>query len=454
MKSIEKYIAWLENEIGYLEKKSNSQLDDKTANTGNKNFTKYARDLDSVGYYNGKKNGYSWCCVFPDAGRYHCFGMETALAMVGQKKGGLGAGVKYMAQYYKAIGRLFFSNPQRGDQIIFVSKDKKCNVTGWLHTEIVTKVENGKVYTIGGNTSGTSGVVSNGGGVFRKSYSINDPKIYGYGRPLWYLAEKQMEGNEVDMASQKKCIATIKLKDIEKMSIVIGNGRSLAEVKKAVGCDYIINGGVYDAKLGPVCHLKVDGVIKAQDQWGYLGYGWNSGPDIKAILFPGETSTVDNAICCVWLLGRGMSATDKPIYTAEMGGKRGRTCIALTDDSLILYCTKDGSSYASTPEDLQQEFLKIGATSALMLDGGGSSQCDFGNDQKVTSNRKVHNYICVWRKKVEPPKSTESTENQPDAWAKAAWDKAVAKGVLDGTRPRDNITRQELALVMDRAGLL
>lgn len=203
MKSIEKYIAWLEDEIGYLEKKSNSQLDDKTANAGNKNFTKYARDLDALGWYNGKKNGYSWCCVFPDAGRYHCFGMETALAMVGQKKGGLGAGVKYMAQYYKAIGRLFFKDPQRGDQVIFARKDKQGNVTSWLHTEIVTKVEGGKVYTIGGNTSVSSGVISNGGGVFRKSYSINDPKIYGYGRPLWDLAEKQMKGDEVDMTKEE-----------------------------------------------------------------------------------------------------------------------------------------------------------------------------------------------------------------------------------------------------------
>lgn len=234
MKSIEKYIAWLESEIGYLEKKTNSQLDNKTENAGSKNFTKYARDLDALGWYNGKKNGYSWCCVFPDAGRYHCFGMETALAMVGQKKGGLGAGVKYMAQYYKAIGRLFFSKPQRGDQVIFVRKDRQGNVTSWLHTEIVTKVENGKIYTIGGNTSGSSGVVSNGGGVFRKSYSINDPKIYGYGRPLWNLAEKQMKDGEVEMTKE----------DVQK---IVKN-----EVEKAV------------SKLSPTVYKTIDDI----PDWG------------------------------------------------------------------------------------------------------------------------------------------------------------------------------------------
>lgn len=32
-------------EVGYLEKKSNSNLDSKTANTGSANYTKYWRDI-------------------------------------------------------------------------------------------------------------------------------------------------------------------------------------------------------------------------------------------------------------------------------------------------------------------------------------------------------------------------------------------------------------------------
>ena len=35
-------------EVGYLEKASNEQLNDKTANAGKKNFTKYARDMKAV----------------------------------------------------------------------------------------------------------------------------------------------------------------------------------------------------------------------------------------------------------------------------------------------------------------------------------------------------------------------------------------------------------------------
>ena len=34
-----------EEEIGYLEKKNNSQLDSKTGNAGSANYTKYWRDI-------------------------------------------------------------------------------------------------------------------------------------------------------------------------------------------------------------------------------------------------------------------------------------------------------------------------------------------------------------------------------------------------------------------------
>ena len=55
-------------ELGYLEKASNAQLNDKTANAGHANFTKYAQEID-VNYpkfYNGAKNGYAWCDCFVD----------------------------------------------------------------------------------------------------------------------------------------------------------------------------------------------------------------------------------------------------------------------------------------------------------------------------------------------------------------------------------------------------
>ena len=45
-------------------------------------------------------------------------------------------------------------------------------------------------------------------------------------------------------------------------------------------------------------------------------------------------------------------------------------------------------------------------------------------------------------------------EDTPDSWAAEAWALAYYKGILDGTRPRDPVTRQELAVVLERTGLL
>lgn len=39
-------------------------------------------------------------------------------------------------------------------------------------------------------------------------------------------------------------------------------------------------------------------------------------------------------------------------------------------------------------------------------------------------------------------------------WAKSQWDKAHEKGILDGTRPKSSVTREQLAVVLDRLGLL
>ena len=65
-------------ELGYKEKASNASLDDKTANAGSNNWTKYARDLAAAGYYNGNKNGFAWCDVFVDWCFFKAYGAVEA----------------------------------------------------------------------------------------------------------------------------------------------------------------------------------------------------------------------------------------------------------------------------------------------------------------------------------------------------------------------------------------
>lgn len=62
--------------------------------------------------------------------------------------------------------------------------------------------------------------------------------------------------------------------------------------------------------------------------------------------------------------------------------------------------------------------------------------------------------ICKWLGVQYPVETPVEDVDNPDAWAAESWEKAERKGVLDGTRPRDTVTRQELASVLDRIGAL
>lgn len=166
-------LAIAEREIGYLEKETNSQLDNPTANAGDGNWTKYGRDIDSKWptFYNGKKNGYAWCDQFNDWCFLTAFGLQDALRLLCQPTKSEGAGCTSSARYYREKGRLF-DEPKRGDQIFFPDGSGKANSYG--HTGLVKKYEGGIITTIEGNSSD---------GVRYRTYTFSKAKGYKFGRP-------------------------------------------------------------------------------------------------------------------------------------------------------------------------------------------------------------------------------------------------------------------------------
>ena len=194
-----------------------------------------------------------------------------------------------------------------------------------------------------------------------------------------------------------KYIAALPLSRVERIAIVVTRGtKTLAQVAAEArsahpDCEvYVLNGGVYYGAKA-VMHLRSDGYTYAEDPYSYWGYAWDVGPDIAMGLVPCGKA---NYINCVELIRQG-TPNPKPRYNPDMGGTRGRTAIGIRNDSLVLYVSGDGTCDARTPEALRDELAELGCESALMLDGGVSSQCDF-NGAKIYSGRKVHNYIVVY----------------------------------------------------------
>ena len=202
-----------------------------------------------------------------------------------------------------------------------------------------------------------------------------------------------------------KYIASIPLGDIERIQIYINRSvKTLAEIKAETGADYLINGGLYQGPKA-VCHLRADGRTYAKDPYTYWGYAWDTGPDITLRSVPAAERR--NYICCVCLLRGGKAET--LIYNRDVGGSRPRTAIGLKDGALCLYCTDSGR----TPEELQAELLALGWESSVMLDGGGSSQCDLAG-KRIVSSRKVHNLILVYKRKRAPSEPDDSDkEDKP-----------------------------------------
>lgn len=244
MSELDKVLEVALNEVGYLEKKTNAQLDSKKANAGRNNYTKYARDLDNIkDFYNGKKNGYAWCSVFVAWCFYKALGTDRARELLCYPIKSLGASCSYAKNYYKKQKR-YFTSPKKGDQVFFKVG----------HTGIVYNVDNNYIYTVEGNTSNSSEVVANGGCVAKKKYRIGSSSISGYGRPDYKIEETNSSTNEEECYAYYKFVEekairrepkledNIKLvKEISsalKKGLTSSNPNALAKVKK--GCQLTI----------------------------------------------------------------------------------------------------------------------------------------------------------------------------------------------------------------------
>lgn len=194
MSTVNKLIEIALNEVGYLEKKDNKNLDEKENNAGSNNYTKYARDLDNIkDFYNGRKQSYSWCDVFVDWCFVKTFGVERAQELLCQPDNSTGAGVGFSKKFYQKKDQYYTKNPKIGDQIFFKKGNKLC------HTGLVYKVDSSRVYTIEGNTSDSNGLVSNGGCVSKKSYNLTSSSIDGYGRPKYSNEELEITSSSYKM---------------------------------------------------------------------------------------------------------------------------------------------------------------------------------------------------------------------------------------------------------------
>lgn len=194
-----------------------------------------------------------------------------------------------------------------------------------------------------------------------------------------------------------------------RVQIYINTGqKSAAAIQAETGCDALINGGLYDMRpFTPNCWLRANGQTFHTENWTDWGYGW----DKNDLILDSSANyhKYQNFITCVALAKDGQAI---PLYyPPELGGARPRSAIGVTaDKQIVLRCTSD----PTTPEQLRRQMLDLGCASALMLDGGGSSQCITPNG-KISSPRIVHNFICIWTKPFVEVQNPQCPYKEPTA---------------------------------------
>ena len=209
------FVAKAKHYIGYEEKASAVSLEDFHANRGNRNYTKFQKEV-------GAGNGSAWCQYFVDACAYEACGndLDKAREMLCMPAGKVMSGyTKECAGFFEKAGR-FYKVPKVGDIVYFYYS----SMGRIAHTGIVVSVDtSAKTFrTVEGNTS-SSEYSRNGGAVAGHTYSYKTvggtAHVAGFGRPKFADGDS---GPDTGDDLLKKGASGESVRELQKMLIACG----------------------------------------------------------------------------------------------------------------------------------------------------------------------------------------------------------------------------------------
>lgn len=252
--AIQAAIKVAQNEVGYLEKKSNYDLDSKTGNAGDGNYTKYWRDIKPE----WQKS--PWCACFVTWVFVQAFGKAKAKELLKH----------YPYVYVPELAGLFtrHANPAVGDVVMF------WNGKVFSHTGLVIDVQGDLFVTIEGNTGPNTGIIDNGDGVYQKKYYNSKMAGTKFARPDYSIITDINSGgsgeNPFPGDSWKPTGTAICTGDGVNVRATPG-GTVIGSVNK--GSRFEVDG----TKSGEWVHIKVPGIGIGYMHQNYVSLGGSAG---------------------------------------------------------------------------------------------------------------------------------------------------------------------------------
>lgn len=173
-------------ENGYWGHESRAHLDEKQNCGAGGLFTKYARDLDNISYFNGEKQGYAWCCVFANWLYYEACEEDKALTLklLGEpEKNNWAAGTGPFCRYLTKVTATKPADCEIGD-IVAYNYDDNEDID---HVGVIYNKDSKYIYVCQGNAIS---VGPKGGVGTQFIHSVTHKNVCGIYRPHWEVLTK------------------------------------------------------------------------------------------------------------------------------------------------------------------------------------------------------------------------------------------------------------------------
>lgn len=192
-------------------------------------------------------------------------------------------------------------------------------------------------------------------------------------------------------------IYTVKMSDIEYIGYFEGKNKTetvknaYSRIKKLKGKapDFLFNAELFEfGSRKPASDVVAGGTIHRLTEGYGIAFKENKTPIFS---YKNNVAAKDYIGAYPVLVKAGKKETSVP---SGIGGSRGRTAIGIGGDEFHIALIPDGNKDI-TLDELREKMIQAGATNAINLDGGGSTQfyAPFGN---FFSSRAVRGFIGVW----------------------------------------------------------
>jgi len=174
------------SQLGYQEGAANGNFSGEVS--GRANYVEFSYNMGDLGLGYGGSD-YPWCASFvswclyqsrctnqstyKDLGRYHSGDTNYIWKEISCSQWVRQLKTAGCFKYSSYMGGSY--TPKYGDLVYFQ------NSGGVAHIGICLYTSGGRIYTVEGNTSDSSGLEANGGGVYFKNYALTSSYLYGYG---------------------------------------------------------------------------------------------------------------------------------------------------------------------------------------------------------------------------------------------------------------------------------